>query len=256
MPNLLHCFRAWPPNKLLIASQTFFCDGLHTASQSNKHQLFSQSIYKLMIFNLVWQIGNWWGKHWSTPVKLTSLLKRCTSTGDCPPHPPKRISQAPSLAFLWQYLKHDWDLIAIFFPELGEGGKAAIHPQRQKKQGEEKPYPRAPRGPVTEAGCSLQQSPTPTSAPNIQDFLKLKFGNTVQLQAKPEMSEQYWHTLNSAIFNTSPCTNQYPRLLLSWLIQQMKSMFLSGSSEWPAAGAPEQKQWVKEPLPSVPQPMQ
>lgn len=34
----------------------------------------------------------------------------------------------------------------------------------------------------------------------------------------------------------APCAGQYPPLLLSWLIQQMKNMSLTGSSGWPAAG--------------------
>lgn len=217
---------------------------------------------------------NWWGKNWSTPAKLTSLLKRCTSIWDCYPHPPKRIPQAPSLAFLWQYLKYNWDLIAIFSQSWEKVGRQQYTPGGRKSKEE-----RGALSEATQRTCDrgwlfpAALLPTPTSAPNIQDFIKLKFGNTVQLQAEPEMSEQYWHTLNSAIFNTSPCFGSLYRPIPTAAPQLANSanekhvlvwiIWMTSCWEWRhmegarvQAGAPEQKWGVKEPLPSVPQPTQ
>lgn len=84
-------------------------------SQSNEHELFSQPIYKLMIFNLIWQMRNRKGKkktkknnNWclqNSPFNLSSQSLHLSVRLVSPPSTSKIVPQIPWMAVLWQRLE-------------------------------------------------------------------------------------------------------------------------------------------------------
>lgn len=91
---------------------------LLTVSQSNEHELFSQPIYKLMIFNLIWQMRNRKEKekqqnnnnnnNWclqNSPFNLSSQSLHLSVRLVSPPSTSKIVPQIPCMAVLWQHLE-------------------------------------------------------------------------------------------------------------------------------------------------------
>lgn len=104
---------------------------LRVVSQSNEHELFSQPIYKLMIFNLIWQMRN---------RKAKKRKKKKTSNNRClqnsplnwssqslhlrvrlvsPPSTSKIAPQIPCIAVLWQHLELHRLLTAVLPAWIG-----------------------------------------------------------------------------------------------------------------------------------------